>query len=65
MTTGDQESVAYICEHILWDIEMRGAKDFVTEKVIQQLSREYAFPGLAQALLRLKVIRDKHPRQWP
>ncbi|KAF7986034.1 hypothetical protein HWV62_41390 [Athelia sp. TMB] len=65
MTTGDQASVAYICEYILWDIESRRASDFVVEKVIQQLSREYAFPGLAQAMVNLKAIRDQHPQKWP
>ncbi|KZP30677.1 hypothetical protein FIBSPDRAFT_945612 [Athelia psychrophila] len=65
MTTGDQESVAYICEQILWDIEMRGDRSFLSERIVQQLSTEYAFPGLGQALARLKVIRDQHPQKWP
>lgn len=65
MTTGDKESVAYICEHILWDIERRGDRSLLPEEIVQQLSTEYAFPGLGLALARLKVIRDQHPQKLP
>lgn len=65
METGDVTSVAYIYEFILWDIERHRSTDFDVEKVIQQLSGEYAFPGLADALVSLRGIRDRHPQRLP
>ncbi|KDR82287.1 hypothetical protein GALMADRAFT_264462 [Galerina marginata CBS 339.88] len=59
INTGNRTSVALICEYILWDIKMRKATDFRREKVVEQLSREYAWTveGLEQGLQLLANVR--------
>lgn len=67
MTSGNRESVALICEFILWDFEVRKATDFCTRKVLEQISREYAYPvaELEQSLDALGRIRSKVPGLRP
>ncbi|KDR67786.1 hypothetical protein GALMADRAFT_216173 [Galerina marginata CBS 339.88] len=63
VTTGHLLSVAFMCEYILWDFEIRGSQDFTREKVIEQLSREYRLTveDLSNQLKRLDEMRASRP----
>lgn len=69
MTTGDKTAIAKLCHHVIWLIL---AKHFDDDKwgwdcdaMIQQMAKEYAFPGLKGALIEMQRLLFLDPFKRP